>query len=170
MITNVHQREFRTTEARLGELLNRLGGPQDQLWPRRWPPMVLDRALGIGADGGHGSIRYRVTEYQPGRRVLFEFRPPTPLRGTHELAVLTGSRPGYAVLRHVLTGRPLGVAGWVWWTLLVRWLHDAALEDLLDRAGTEVGDPPAEPAPWSSWVRLGRRILRGKKRAIPAVG
>jgi hypothetical protein len=150
MIRNVHQREFRTSEAELGELLDAVSGPGDQLWPRKhWVPMALDGPLGVGADGGHGPVRYRVCSYQPGRRVEFEFRAPTPLRGAHALEVLPGSRPGTAMLRHELTGRPVGVPGLLLWTLMVRWLHDAVLEELLDNAGRAVGDPPARPARWS---------------------
>jgi hypothetical protein len=87
MVHNVHQREFRTTEGRLGELLDRVAEPDGPLWPRRWPP--------------------------------------------------------------------------------IRWLHDAVLEELLDRAGAAVGDPPARPARWSPWVRVCRRLLRAGA-SVPA--
>jgi hypothetical protein len=40
------------------------------------------------------------------------------------------------------------------WPLAIRWLHDACLEDLLDRAGAEVGSPAASPSRWSPWVRV----------------
>lgn len=160
MIHNVHQREFRATEAQLGELLDEMGGPDDRLWPRGWTPMILDRPLAVGSDGGHGDIRYRVSEYQPGRRVEFTFRPPTPLDGMHALEVHPGSRPDTAVLRHVAAGRPVGVTGWLTWTLMIRWLHDCVLEELLDNAGVAVGDPPTRPAVRNLWVRLGRCVLR----------
>ncbi|WP_051341663.1 hypothetical protein [Pseudonocardia spinosispora] len=160
MIHNVHQREFRATEARLSELLDEMGGPNDRLWPRGWTPMVLTQPLAVGSDGGHGDIRYRVTEYEPGRRVEFTFTPPTPLDGTHALEVLPGSRPDTAILRHVLMGTPVGVAGRLAWTLMIRWMHDCVLEELLDNAGAAVGDPPARQATRSTWVRLGRCALR----------
>ena len=158
MVHNVHQRAFRTTEARLGEVLDQLAGPTDPLWPRHWPQLRLDGPLRVGATGGHGPIRYSVAEYEPGRRVMFRFRAPTPLDGTHCFEVLPGSVPGTAVLRHVLTGRLVSF-GQLSWPFVVRWLHDALLEDLLDRAGHAVGDPPASPAHWSPWVRLCRRLL-----------
>ena len=157
MIRNVHQREFRATEEQLGALLDQVaepGGP----WPSRWPPLVLDRPLGVGADGGHGPIRYQVVDYQPGRRAVFRFQEPTDLDGTHTFEVLPGARPGTAVLRHELIGRPSGL-GLLSWTLLIRRLHDALLEDLLDRAGRTVGDPPARPARWSVLVRMTRWLL-----------
>lgn len=159
MIHNVHRREFRTTEARLGELLDKIAGPDDRLWPKEhWPPVVLDRPLGVGADGGHGPIRYSVEEYEPGRRVVFRFRPPTPVAGKHVFEVLPGGAPGTAVLRHVLTGRPTGT-GLLSWAVAIRWMHDAVLEEVLDRAGRAVGDPPGRPAQWSPWVRLCRRAF-----------
>jgi len=166
MVNNVHQREFRTTEARLGELLDRVAEPDGPLWPRRWPPMVLAGPLGVGVSGGHGPIRYRVAEYEPGRRVVFEFTAPTPLHGTHALEVRPGSRPGTAVLRHEIVGRLVGL-GLLSWPLVIRWLHDAVLEELLDRAGYAVGDPPARPVRWSPWVRVCRRLL-GAGSATPA--
>jgi hypothetical protein len=43
---------------------------------------------------------------------------------------------------------------------MFRWLHDAYLEDLLDRAGDAPGHPPARRTPWSPWVRLLRRLAR----------
>ena len=166
MVNNVHQREFRATEEQLGELLDRVAEPDGPLWPRRWPPVVLAGPLGVGVAGGHGPIRYRVAEYEPGRRVVFEFTPPTPLRGTHALEVRPGSRPGTAVLRHEIVGRLVGL-GLLSWPLVIRWLHDAVLEELLDRAGYAVGDPPARPASWSPWVRV-CRLLLGAGSATPA--
>jgi hypothetical protein len=160
VLLNVHQRELRTSQDRLGELLDQLAGPADPLWPRRWPPLRLDRPLAVGATGGHGPIRYTVADYQPGRRVVFRFERPTPLDGTHALEVLPGSAPGTAVLRHAISGWLLGVTGRVGWPLVIRWLHDALIEDLLDRAASAVGDPPARRARWSRWVRLCRRLLR----------
>jgi len=157
MIHNVHQREFRATEQQLGALLDQVAEPGG-LWPGRWPRLTLDRPLGVGADGGHGPIRYQVVDYRPGRRAVFQFREPTDLDGTHTLEVLPGSRPGTAVLRHELTGRPRRL-GLLSWTLLIRRLHDALLEDLLDRAGYAVGDPPGRPAQWSILVRTSRWLL-----------
>jgi hypothetical protein len=160
VMQNVHQRELPTSQDRLGELLDQLASPAEPLWPRRWPPLPLDRSLAPGATGGHGPIRYTVIDYQPGQRVVFRFERPTPLDGTHALEVLPGSAPGTAVLRHAISGRLLGLTGRVGWPLVIRWLHDALIEDLLDRAAGEVGDPPARAAQWSPWVRLWRRLLR----------
>lgn len=45
--------------------------------------MVFDRPLGVGAAGGHGSIRYSVIEYELGRRIVFRFAPDGGLAGVH---------------------------------------------------------------------------------------
>jgi hypothetical protein len=161
MVRNVHERSYPVDPERLGELLDRVAGSDSPLWPvDRWPAMILDRPLGVGAAGGHGPIRYRCTAYRPGRLVEFTFAPGFWARGTHTLEVLDP-----ATLRHTMTFRPRG-AGHLLWPLAFRWLHDACLEDLLDRAGDALGHPPAERVRWSPWVRLLRRLAaRGARRA-----
>jgi hypothetical protein len=159
MIHNVHQRELPAPPSQVGALLDRLAGPDDPLWPRGWPPVRLDRPLGVGADGGHGPVRYRAVQYQPGQRVLFEFHSPTRLRGTHCFEVTSGRRPGSSVLRHTLSGRPVGWSGRLSWALAYRWLHDVVLEELLDRASVAVGHPPSTPTRRSAWVLLLRKVV-----------
>ncbi len=154
MIENVHQRLVRAEPARVGELLERLAGVDSPLWPvDRWPALLLDRPLAVGATGGHGPVGYTCTAHEPGRRVEFAFAPGVGLRGTHSLTVLDGPEPGTCLLRHDLRATTYG-AGRLAWPLAVRWLHDALLEDLLDRAETAVGTPRAKPARWSPWVRF----------------
>ncbi|MBO0876227.1 MAG: SRPBCC family protein, partial [Pseudonocardia sp.] len=137
----------------VGPLLDRLGGPADVLWPSpAWQPMVLDRPVGVGAVGGHGPFRYRVTAHRPGRRVEFTFEPGQEVRGTHTFTAQP-SGEGRTVLRHIADAEVTGVMR-VLWPLAARWLHDAVVEDLLDRAEVAVGTGPARPARWSPWVRL----------------
>jgi hypothetical protein len=152
-VRNVHTREIDAPASAVGALVDGLGGPDDALWPSPpWPPVRLDRPLGPGASGGHGPIRYTCTEFEPGRRVAFTFDAPTPARGTHEFTV-EPLGPGRTRLRHVLEATFVGSGPWLW-PLAIRWLHDALLEDLLDRAQTAAGTPPARPHRWSPWVRL----------------
>ena len=76
-ILNVHERQLRAPPAAVCVLLGRLGQKDDALWPiDQWLPMRLDRPLSIGAGGGHGPIRYVASDYQPPRRVRFEFLAP----------------------------------------------------------------------------------------------
>jgi hypothetical protein len=168
-VRNVHQRLLPGPLERVGALIDDLAGPGDRLWPGdRWPPMRLDRPLGVGADGGHGPIRYRVEAYEPGRRVAFRFTGMAGLDGGHRLEAEPAGGGG-VLLRHVAEGR-MGGRMLVVWPLVIRHLHDALIEDLLDRAELAVTGRVASPNRWSPWVRLLRRRLRRRDpRATAAI-
>jgi hypothetical protein len=118
MVRNVHERLIAVPAERLAPLVDRVGGPDDIVWPSpEWPPMVLDRPLSVEPAG-----------------------------------------PARSVVRHVLEGRLTGSAR-LTWPVAIRWLHDAVLEDLFDRAEAAVGTGPERPARWSPWVRLLRRAM-----------
>lgn len=163
MVRNVHERRIPVPPERLGPLLDRVGGPDDRLWPSpQWGAMVLDGPVAVGAAGGHGPIRYRVTGYEPGRRVEFTADPGIGLEGTHTFTVEPDGGSG-SVLRHVIEGRLSGSMVLAW-PLVVRWIHDAVLEDLMDRAEAVVGTGPARPARWSPYVRLLRLVRSARAR------
>ena len=162
MIVNLHSRALAADPAEAGRLLDSLAGDDDRLWPHdRWPAMRFDRPLGVGARGGHGFVRYRVVEYVPGERVTFRFDPRIGVSGTHEFEVVP-DRNGGAVLRHAMEATTHGRTRLAW-PLAIRWMHDACLEDALDRAETSLGTPPARPARWSPWVRLCRRLFTRRR-------
>jgi hypothetical protein len=156
MILNIHTRDLHTSRDAAGALLDSLASKQDQLWPRdRWPAMRFDRPLQVGAVGGHGPIRYRVEVYEPGRAILFRFTGPR-VHGTHGFE-LKASAPGIIRLEHHLCMRVSGVAR-LSWPLMFRWLHDALIEDALDRAEAAVTSRPLQERRWSLWVRFLRRV------------
>lgn len=167
---NVHERTIDASAEEVGALLDRLGQAGDPLWPApAWQPMRLDRPLQVGADGGHGPIRYWVSGYEPGRRVRFTVHPKCGIDGHHEFTVepLGEHR---CVVRHVLAGQPSGLMRALM-PLAVRWLHDAVLEDLLDNAERAATGQVARSARWSPWVRLLRRYIGfPKPRAVPIPG
>lgn len=163
-IINVHERVFEAPAAAIGELLDGLSSAQDRLWPRdRWPAMRLDAALGLGASGGHGPIRYSVSEYEPGRRVCFAFTAPRGFAGTHRFEVEAVDEAS-ARLRHVVEMEARWPAS-LSWPLVFRPLHDSLLEDCLDAAARGLGDVPRDAA-WSLRTRLLRLVLsrRGRPR------
>ena len=66
-ISNAHVREIAAPAAAVGEILATLGSADDRLWATDiWvtTPVRFDRPLAVGAEGGHGSIRYSVVEYE----------------------------------------------------------------------------------------------------------
>ena len=157
MIRNVHERVINSPLEPLSVLLDGLGQKDDRLWPsRHWPPMVLDRPLALRADGGHDDIHYYVSEYEPGRRVRFTFRPRTGIVGAHELS-LDALDDEHTRIRHVLIGRARGAMR-LMFSAVVEPLHDAVIEDLLDNAEREATGSVARPASWSPPVRVLRRL------------
>lgn len=161
MVLNIHTRELHTSRDAVGALLDSLASNQDLLWPHdRWPAMRLDRPLQIGAVGGHGPIRYRVEWYEPGRAVLFRFTGPRGFHGAHGFEI-KDSAPGMVHLEHRLSMRLSGVALFSW-PLMFRWLHDALIEDALDRAEAAVTSRPLQERRWSLWVRFLRRVASRK--------
>lgn len=161
MIRNVHERVINAPLEPLGVLLDGLGQKGDRLWPSRsWPPMVLDRPLALGADGGHDGIYYYVSEYEPGRRVRFTFHPRTGIVGAHELG-LDALDDERSRIRHVLIGRTSGAMR-VMFPAAVEPLHDAVIEDLFDNAERETTGTVIRPATWSPRVRVLRRLARGR--------
>ncbi|HET8651871.1 MAG TPA: hypothetical protein VFM13_04775 [Gaiellaceae bacterium] len=164
MIRNTHERVLDAPPAEIGTLIDGLASDGDRLWPKdRWPPMRLDGPLRVGVSGGHGSIRYAVSHYEPGRRVRFRFDPRLGLVGHHEFAA--ASRAGRTTLRHTLVATPRGRMR-IAWPLILRWLHDALIEDALDRAEGATTGTPVTKRRWSLWVRLLRAVLRSRRRPV----
>lgn len=162
MVRNVHERRIHAPAEVFADLLERLGGDDDVLFPApAWMPMVLDRPLAVGADGGHGPIRYWVSDYEPGRRVRFTFHRELGLDGYHEFTIVP-ERPHQSRLRHVVQVSLHGRAR-VLWPIAIRWLHDAVLEDLLDNAERAATGRVRRPARWSWWVRQLRRWMLDRR-------
>jgi Protein of unknown function (DUF3995) len=171
-IESVHTRELPVAVEELGQVLDTLAGPDDKIWPiERWPndPIAFDRPLGVGARGGHGPIRYTVSGYEPGHRIAFEFEPGSGLRGHHRLEVEpVGS--GGACMRHVLEVEADGVYGLLRPMFLA--MHDALVEDLLDKAELATTGRLARTAQWPRWLRLANRIevaLRPRRGRLAAL-
>ncbi len=158
-IINIHKRLLNASPDRVGRLIDSLASSNDLLWPiDRWPPMQFDRPLGMGAIGGHGPIRYTVESYQPGHDIRFRFTEPKGFVGTHRFEV-EPTADGKTLLRHVID---MQVSGWALSTwLVIRPLHDALLEDALDRAEIAVGKQVPQRQ-WSYLVRIVRWMMRRK--------
>jgi hypothetical protein len=160
-IESIHTRELPVPVEELGRIFDTLAGPDDEIWPiERWPndPIGFDRPLGVGAKGGHGGIPYTVVAYEPGRRIAFEFEPGSGLRGHHRFEIdPVGS--GRARMRHILDVEADGVFRLVRPVFLA--MHDALVEDLLDKAELTATGRLARAARWPRWLRLANRIEVG---------
>jgi hypothetical protein len=119
--------------------------------------MLFDRPLGVGAIGGHGEIRYVVESYEQGKYIRFRFTAPRGFIGTHTFSV-EEINSGTIQLRHVINMELTGSARLLW-PLAIRWLHDALLEDALDKAEAFCASRPVSFRTYSFWVRFLRYIL-----------
>jgi hypothetical protein len=159
-VSNVHQRRIPRSPAEVGRLIGSLASDRDALWPRGlWPAMRFDRPLGVGADGGHGPIRYSVVEYDPGRYIRFRFSAPRGFNGHHRLEAIPEGNG--TLLRHTIE---MNAKGWalVTWPLFVRPLHNALIEDAFAITEISLGLTPTI-VPWSPWVRFLRWAMTGGK-------
>ena len=155
-IHNVHERTLPVPADAVWNMLETLGGPDDRLWPRdRWPAAKLDGGLEPGTRGHHSFIRYVIVGAEPGRRVRFRFRDMPGVEGEHGFEVLPAG-DGAAVLRHVLDIQARGPFE-LYWRAMIGRMHDALLEDLLDRAE---GRPPRGH---DALVRAARALSRGAR-------
>ncbi|MCC6652238.1 MAG: SRPBCC family protein [Candidatus Eisenbacteria bacterium] len=160
-VLNVHRRVLAASPADVGRLLESLATTDDLLWPSdSWPRLKLDRGLEPGSRGGHGPIRYEVIAHEVGRKVEFRFTAPAGFHGTHALEVLPQTTGG-SELVHTIAMDARGPA-LITWPLVFRPLHDALLEDLLDRAAALTGTV-GEWAEWPIEVRVLRLLLGGRR-------
>jgi hypothetical protein len=101
-------------------------------------------------------VRYKVESVAP-RSVVYRFPPQGWFRGTHRFDLRP--HPQGSELVHTLEGTLHG-RGRLLWPLAVRWLHDALVEDVLDRAAQVSGAVPTDRARHTPYVRfLRRRVL-----------
>ncbi|MER5254928.1 DUF2867 domain-containing protein [Streptomyces sp. NPDC002855] len=162
-VLNEHERVIEAPAEVVGALLDRLSTEDDPLFPTpAWAAMIFDRPLGVGATGGHGPVRYSVTEYEPGRRVRFAFTPPD--NGFHELSVEPMGE-GRCRVRHVLETEPRG-RDRLLWPALVRPLHDTIIEEVFDNVERAATGGCARPVRWSPLVRLCNRLMWSRPEAV----
>ncbi|RSM73161.1 DUF2867 domain-containing protein [Actinoplanes sp. ATCC 53533] len=165
-VHNVHERALPVPAAEVGRLVDRIGAADDPLWPSpAWVPVRFDRPLAVGADGGHGPVRYHVTGWEPGRRVELTFHPGTGLIGTHTLEVEERG-PRACVLRHRLSARPVGSMRLLW-PALVRVCHDTVIEHLLDNAERATTGTVTHPVRYPWRARLAVSMESARVRAVP---
>jgi hypothetical protein len=153
MVLNVHSRLLPVSLEAARSLLRDLASHEDQLWPGdRWWPQRFEGGLVVGARGGHGPVRYKVESVSPDE-VVYRFPRKSWFVGTHSFRLSDES--GQVLLTHTLRGRARGL-GLLFWPLAIRPLHDALLEDVMDRAQVAVGAAASGPA-HSRYVRWLRR-------------
>lgn len=170
MIRNLHEREIVAPVREVGLLIDSLASTDDRLWPRdKWPATCLHGPLGVGVAGGHGPVRYFVSEYVPGRYIEFEFTRPEGFNGRHSFTAIP-HEADTTLFRHEIVMSTHATARFTW-PLFYRPLHNALIEDCLDLAERDCDNAKGSPTPRSLWTRLLRAPISAqlaKRRARSA--
>jgi hypothetical protein len=171
-MTNTHERTLNAPIDTLAPLIDQLASRQDRFWPAsRWSVMKFDRPLAVGAIGGHGFIGYTVERYQPGREIQFRFTNPRGLNGMHRLS-LEELPEGNTRVKHVIEATLEGPMV-LCWHVFIRCLHDALVEDGMDRAEAWVTQREWKPRELSPYVKNLRWLmakLRSGRKPQPLRG
>ncbi|MCR9145135.1 MAG: SRPBCC family protein [bacterium] len=160
-VINIHERRVRTKRDLAAEVFESLATKRDRLWPRRkWPAIRLDASKAEHGRGGHGPIRYRVTEHRPGEKTIFEFEDAglsRGLEGRHYFELVQHDAEEFTA-RHVIEARLSGAA-LLFWPLVIRPLHDALVEDALDNFERATTESVARENRYSPYVKLLRAAI-----------
>ncbi|MDK9708258.1 MAG: hypothetical protein OEL83_14535 [Desulforhopalus sp.] len=163
-ITNIHQRKYQQPPSVLSEILATLSSKNDRLWPHElWPPMVLNNGLKLHSSGGHGPIGYYVSDHDPGKSVEFTFTKPEGFAGTHSFELIAiGDEK--TLLRHTID-MDLSPKGMITWYVAIKWLHDALLEDCLDKVHNQVAQNEVRSR-HNLWVTILRKVLKRRRKTV----
>jgi hypothetical protein len=161
-VINIHQREYNQPSTVISEILETLSSSFDRLWPvEKWPPMVLNNGLKINSFGGHGPIGYYISNYAFGKSIEFTFTKPTEFIGTHKFEIIE-TAANTTLLRHTINMN-LNTKGIVAWYFVIKWLHDALLEDCLNKVHNQINISQIQ-TPHNFWVKYLRNRLKEKRK------
>ncbi|MGI9552767.1 MAG: hypothetical protein ACR2MT_16300 [Aurantibacter sp.] len=156
-VLNVHFRVLNQSKEQIEQLFSTLATKEDKIWPfEKWPAIRFKTGLRVGAEGGHGPIRYKVINYYPKGMVEFVFQKPKGFNGTHKLEIVNGSDQSPA-LKHTIEMNTTGM-GSLTWLLAVQWLHDALIEDAFDKV-ENLSLTEKKRTEWNLWVKILRKVL-----------
>jgi hypothetical protein len=157
-ILNVHTRVINQPKAKINELLKTLATDNDLILATdKWPPMKLNEGLKEGSRGGHGPIRYTVQKFIPYEFIQFEFVKPSGFNGIHKFEI-NALEEFKTEIKHTISMNAQGIAI-LTWSLAIRWLHDAYIEDAFDKTENYFLLKKKKTT-WSIWVKVLRALLK----------
>lgn len=160
-VTNIHKRMIRQPISKIGEILATLSSDNDKIVATdKWPPVKLDKGLQIGSKGGHGFIKYFLTDYQLNKSITFQFSL-RGFNGFHKFELIELDT-NTTEISHTIDMNTTGSMV-IKWILAIRWLHDAFIEDALDRVESNFSET-TKHSKWSLWVKFLRKLAMPKKK------
>ncbi len=160
-VINIHKRELHQPKSELARVFNTLATDNDMMLATdKWPRMKLDKGLQVGSKGGHGPIKYFVSKYQPEKSITFQF-DLTGFNGFHRFDI-TALATNKTELSHTIEMTTTGSAT-LKWTLAIRWLHDAFIEDAFDKVENHF-TKDKKSSKWTLWVKTLRKVMKPKRK------
>lgn len=157
-VLNIHTRVINQSQANVMALVKTLSSSDDKVWPTdKWPRMKLDNGLNIGSKGGHGPIKYFIQNIVPDHSIQFQFVSPKGFKGIHTFEIIE-INPQQTQVKHIIDMNTQGLDS-LKWHLVIRWLHDALIEDAFDKIENHFSTTPKRSS-WNIWVRFLRAVLK----------
>ena len=143
---------------KINKLIETIATNDDKVWPfEQWPKIKLKEGLKVGSYGGHGPIRYSINKYIPGEIIQFKFTKPKGFNGIHKFEISEIALDEVELI-HTIDMTTSGTGTVVWFLIGIRWLHDALLEDLLDKVENHFNGKN-QKTEWGLWVKFLRKVL-----------
>lgn len=161
-VVNLHKRIIKQPKAEVAILLKTLSAKDDKVWPKdNWPAMRFKNGLIEGEIGGHGIIRYSVEEYILGEKIVFKFLKPKGFNGKHKFEI-EEINSHQTEVKHSIIMYTQGFLATFKWLLVIRWLHDALIENAFDTIENNFLEVKKHTK-WNVWVSLWRFIFKKLK-------
>lgn len=158
----MHFRVIKQPIEKVAKLMETLSKDDDKVWPHEnWPAMKFKGGIRVGAKGRHGPIRYQVEKYNPKECIRFRFTSPKGFIGTHEFSIEEMSEYE-TMITHTIDIRTKG-KDTLSWLIVVRAMHDALLEDCLDKIENSFSNQDKRTN-WSWWVKFVRKQIAKRKK------
>lgn len=159
-VLNIHKRIIHEPKEKVSQLFQTLASSNDLVWPyENWPAIRFRDSLKVGSKGGHGRIRYTIIEYVEGEYIKFQFTQPKGFNGTHELRI-TMINDFKTQITHKISASTTFKAT-VFWVFVIRWLHDALIEDAFDKVENYFS-VNQKVTHYNLWVKFLREIYKKK--------
>ena len=161
-VINIHKRILNQPKSRVAELVKTLSTENDKIWPsEKWPKMRFETGIQVGAEGGHGPIKYTVEKYDPGEIIQFRFSKPRGFNGIHKFEIKELSE-NQTQIQHTIEMNTEGKATLLW-LFGIRSLHNALIEDGLDKLENNFLEQPKKTK-WNFWVKFLRKQFAKKSK------
>ena len=161
-VVNIHKRIINQPIEKVMSLFKTLTTSNDLVWPHEnWPAIIFKEGLKIGSKGGHGHIRYTIIEFEAGKHIKFKFTNPDGFNGTHALKIDAFDTDTTEICHEIRMHTSFKAS--FLWTFVVRWLHDALIEEAFDKVENHF-NTQKKITKYNAWVNHLRGVY--KRRAI----